>query len=260
MLNHDLPGVIFVGVNNDGGCTNLNITDRTLLTLSNMRSDGNILPLPTMDVQKRTVGGCDLVAVIVHPSDAPPVRYKGRVWIRVGPRRAIATLEEERRLTEKRRARDLPFDLRPFPSATVGDLDLDLFCRVYLPSEQPVDVIDQNERSPQQQLSSVRFVTPQPEFVPTALGLLVVGKRPLDFIPGHYVQFLRIDGTELTDPIKDEKEISGPLPELLRILEEILGAHISVAVDYSSGRNPNPGLSYRRAPANCTKRCHASNV
>jgi ATP-dependent DNA helicase RecG len=168
MPNHNLPGIIFVGVNNDGGCTHLNITDQTLLTLSNMRSDGNILPLPTMVVQKRTVRGCDLVAVTVHPSDAPPVRYKNRVWIRVGPRRAIATLEEERRLTEKRRARDLPFDLRPFPSATVGDLDLDLFSRVYLPSEQPVDVIDQNERSSQQQLSSVRFVTPQPESFPTA--------------------------------------------------------------------------------------------
>jgi ATP-dependent DNA helicase RecG len=137
-------------------------------------------------------------------------------------------------LVEKRRARDLPFDLRPFPSASIADLDLDLFLRSYLPSEQGLEVIEQNRRTTEQQLASVRFVTPPPEFIPTALGLLMVGKRPRDFLAGHYVQFLRIDGTELTDPAKDEKELDGPIVELLRVLEEVLRAHIAVAVDYAS--------------------------
>ena len=49
----------------------------------------------------------------------------GRVWVRVGPRRATATQQEERRLAEKRRAKDLPFDILPLPSASLDDLDLD---------------------------------------------------------------------------------------------------------------------------------------
>jgi len=49
---HGLPGVIFIGINDDGSCSNLGITDELLKTLSNMRSDGNILPPPTMVVQK----------------------------------------------------------------------------------------------------------------------------------------------------------------------------------------------------------------
>ncbi|WP_218083023.1 AlbA family DNA-binding domain-containing protein [Anthocerotibacter panamensis] len=97
------PGVLFIGVNDDSSCTNLNITDQLLRTLSDIRSNGNVLPIPDMVAQQRTIGGCSLVTILVHPADAPPVRYKGQVWIRVGPRRAIASPQEERRLAEKRK-------------------------------------------------------------------------------------------------------------------------------------------------------------
>jgi ATP-dependent DNA helicase RecG len=99
--NHQQAGVIFIGVKDNGNCANLEITDKLLLTLSDMRSNGNILPFPTMSVQKRRVAGCELAIIIVEPSDTPPVRYDGRVWVRVGPSLALATPEEERRLAEK---------------------------------------------------------------------------------------------------------------------------------------------------------------
>ncbi|MBW4495611.1 MAG: putative DNA binding domain-containing protein [Oscillatoria princeps RMCB-10] len=233
--NHQKPGVLFIGANNDGSCANLPITDRLLLTLSDMRSDGNILPFPTMTVQKRTVGGCELAVVIVEPSDAPPVRFNGRVWVRVGPRRATATAEEERRLAEKRRSKDLPFDLRPITSATLDDLDLDLFRRVYLPSSLAIEILEENQRSVEQQLTSVRFATVEPQPKPTLLGVLVVGSDPRQFVPGAYIQFIRLEGTELTDPIKYQKEIGGALPDLLRMLDEIFQVHISVASDITAG-------------------------
>ncbi|MEQ9001676.1 MAG: ATP-binding protein [Coleofasciculus sp. B1-GNL1-01] len=232
--NHQQPGVLFIGVNNDGTCANLSITDQLLLTLSDMRSDGNILPFPDLIVQKRTISGCELVVVIVEPSDAPPVRFNGRVWVRVGPRRATATQQEERRLAEKRRAKDLPFDILPLPSASLDDLDLDLFRRVYLPSSLAIDILEENERSIEQQLTSMRFATVEPQPKPTVLSVLVVGSDPRQFIPGAYIQFLRIDGSELTDPIRDQKEIGGSLPDLLRILDATLQAHISIATDITA--------------------------
>lgn len=232
--NHQQPGVLFIGVNNDGTCANLQITDQLLLTLSDMRADGNILPFPCMIVQKRTISGCELVVVIVEPSDDPPVRFNGRIWVRVGPRRATATRQEERRLAEKRRAKDLPFDILPLPSASLDDLDLDLFCRVYLPSSLAIDIIEENERSIEQQLTSMRFAAVEPQPKPTVLGVLVVGSDPRQFIPGAYIQFLRIDGSELTDPIKDQKEIGGSLPDLLRILDATIQAHISIATDITA--------------------------
>ena len=232
--DHRKPGVVFIGAKDDGSCANLSITDELLRTLADIRSDGNILPLPAITVQKRTLKGCDLSVVIVEPSDAPPVRYKGQVWIRVGPRRAIATAQEERRLAEKRRAKDLPYDIQPVHSATLEDLDYDIFRQVYLPSSLPAEIIEKNDRSIDDQLTSLRFASLEPQPFPTVLGILVVGKDPTRFLPGAYIQFLRIDGVELTDPIKDQKEIGGPLPEQLKMLDETLQINISTASDLTS--------------------------
>lgn len=230
--NHQQPGVIFVGVNDDGSCAGLAITDELLRTLADMRSDGNILPFPALLVQKRVLAGCELAVIIVAPADAPPVRYNGRVWVRIGPRRAQATAEEERRLSEKRRTKDQPFDLRPVPTASRDDLDEELFRRVYLPSAVSFDVLEQNQRSVAEQLQSLRFVTADAQ--PTVLGLLTVGKDPRQFLPGAYVQFLRLDGDDLSDPIKDQKEIDGALPDLLRSLDSVFEAHIAVAADLTT--------------------------
>jgi len=235
MPDHRKPGVVFVGVTDRGECANLPITDKLLLTLADMRSDGNILPLPTITVQKRVLQNWEIAVVEVAPSGAPPVRYKGRTWIRVGPRRATATVAEERRLNEKRRARDLPFDLHPMASALINDLDDVMFIREYLPMAIAPEVLDQNDRTLDQQLSSVRFVSSEPPHHPTITGLLVIGKSPADFISGAYVQFLRIDGTELTHAITNQKELHGPMPDLLRRLEEILKANISTATDITAG-------------------------
>ena len=110
-----------------------------------------------MQVNKRLLNGCALAVIIVEPSDAPPIRCDGRTYIRVGPRRATATPEEERRLNEKRRARDLPFDLHPLPSATLADLNLEFFKQSYLSSTLAPEVLEENQRSLPQQLASVRF-------------------------------------------------------------------------------------------------------
>ena len=69
------------------------------------------------------------------------------------------------------------------------------------------------------------------------LGLLVCGK-PFELggvLPDAYVQFVRFDGTELTDPIRSQREIHGPLPELLRHLDELLESNLSIASDIASG-------------------------
>lgn len=228
------PGVLFIGVHDDGSCAKLPITDTLLQTLAHMRSDGNIQPFPTMTVQKRTLAGCEMAVVEIYPSDAPPVRYNGVVWIRVGPRRARATREEERRLSEKRRSGDLPYDLRPFSSAKLEDLDHELFLRTYLPAAVPIEVLEQNDRSIEDQLTALRFTTGRGPHVPTVLGVLVLGKTPTDLIPGAYIQFLRIDGHELTDPIKDQRELHGPLSDVLQRLDDLVRANIATASDIVS--------------------------
>jgi ATP-dependent DNA helicase RecG len=232
--NHREPGVIFVGVNDDGSCNSLDITDRLLLTLANMRDDGNILPFPIIKVQQKKIDGCELVTVIVEPSDAPPVRFDGRTWIRVGPRRATATAEEERRLNEKRRSRDLPFDLRPFPSGSIDDLDIEIVLQEYLALAIAPEILAENQRTTFQQLNSLRFTSTDSPPLPTTLGLLVAGKEPRRFIPGFYIQFVRFDGIDVTDPIKDQKEIDGTLTKLLHEIDETLQLNISISSDITA--------------------------
>jgi len=227
--NYQKPGVLFVGVNDDGSCASLRITDELLRTLADMRADGNITPFPFLTVQKKTFNGCEVAVILVEPADAPPVRYRGRVWVRVGPRRAVATAEEERRLTEKRRAGNIPFDRQVASFANLKDLDLNLFQQDYLSSALPPDILAQNERSVEQQLRSMRFITTKNQ--PTIVGILTIGKDPRQFLSGAYIQFVRFDGTELVDPIKHNKEIDGALPHLLQRLDEVFKAHISVALN-----------------------------
>jgi len=233
--NHQAAGVVFIGAKDDGSCAGLTVTDQLLRILADMRSDGNIVPFPSLTVQKRTLNHCEMAVVVVEPSYDPPVRFRGRVCIRVGPRRAIATSEEERRLTEKRRARDAPFDIRPVPAAAIDDLDMDLFRGAYLPASVAPEVVEGNLRTVGQQLAALRLAGAGPDIVPTVLGVLVLGKDPRAFIPGAYVQFLRLDGKELTDPVKDAAALDGPLPELVRTLEGKLGAHIETAREFASG-------------------------
>ncbi len=232
---HNKPGVLFVGVNDKGDQIGLAITDQMLQNLASMRGDGNILPFLSMDVQKRELRGQDVAVVIVHPSDAPPVKFKGTVWIRSGPRRGIANPDDERRLNEKRRFRDLPAEIRPITSAGLEVLDELLFRRTYLPSAVDAEVLDNNQRSLEHRLIASKFAHPGPPVCPTLLGVLTVGKAPTDWAPGAYVQFLRIDGTALGDPVKNARELREPLPDLLAELEDMFKNNIQSSPDFVSG-------------------------
>ena len=232
--NYNLPGVLFIGAKDDGTPSSETITDELLRNLSDMKTDGQILPLPVLSVEKRFLKGAEMAVVTVMPSDMPPVKYSGRVWIRTGPRRDIANEQEERMLNEKRRHKNLPFDLYPVPLATVQDLSRSIFENDYLPSAVAPDVLEANNRSYEERLSSSKMVVSPQEPVPTVLGILSLGKTPQDFIPGAYIQFLRIDGEELTDPVIDEENIGGAIVEMLSRTGEKIKSHNRVSVDVTS--------------------------
>ncbi|MXW69888.1 MAG: transcriptional regulator [Acidobacteria bacterium] len=219
------PGVLLIGVEDDGACASLPITDDLLKRLSNIHGEGSILPLPSMTVQRRTLRGCEVAVVTVAPSVATPVRYRGRVWVRIGPSVRQASAEDERLLTERRRAADLPFDMRPASGAALEDLDLDSLRRVYFPAAISPNVLDANTRSLDLQLRSLRLMR---EDRPTWGSVLAFGRDPQAWIPGAYVQFLRIAGDDTTDAIQDQKQITGPLSDVLRRLDEIIELHIQV--------------------------------
>ncbi len=231
---HEEPGFVFVGVKNDGTAGDLSITDRLLQQLADMKTDGNIVPPPSLTVQKCVLQGKEIAVVAVQPSNSPPVRYKGVIYIRPSSRRGIATAQDERILNEKRRHKDIPFDIYPVSRAALNDLNLLQFEHEYLPQAFSQEVLAANDRSPEEQLAATKMIAAADQPIATVLGILVIGKNPQDFLPGAYVQYLRINGNEYSDDIIDEQAIRGAIPDMLRDLEAKLAAHNRTAVDITT--------------------------
>ncbi len=225
LAGHGLPGVVFIGAKDDGTPAGLEVTDELLRQLADIKSDGNIAPPPTLLVEKRCLNGHDLAVVTVWPCDTPPVRYKGRIHVRWGPRRGLASAQDERILNERRRHRDRPYDIQPVGDATLDELDRLRFEQEYLPSLVARDVLAANDRNIEQKLAVTKMVASDAEPVPTVLGLLVIGRSPADWLPGAYTQFLRLAGNDLTAPVADEEVIHGTVADQIRRLEEKLEAH-----------------------------------
>lgn len=225
------PGVIFVGVEDDGSCAGIRIDDALLRTLAQMRGDGNIQPFPTMTVEKKTLAGCDLAVVQVEPAENPPVRSSGKAWVKVGPTVQQASVDDERRLSERQQAHNLSFDMRPATGASLDDLDNDYVKTQYLPYAVAQDVLESNARPLRQQLRSLRLTAGD---VPTWGALLGMGRDSQAWRPGAYVQFLRIDGRELTDPIRNRKELTGKLGDVLRQLNDLLALNVSARTEVAS--------------------------
>jgi len=87
--NHGRPGYLLIGVEDNGDLSGLTLPDELLKNLGGIRSDGNVLPQPRMNIARFSLEGGDVAVVEVHPSDLPPVRYKGRVYIRSDRAKAL---------------------------------------------------------------------------------------------------------------------------------------------------------------------------
>ncbi len=222
--NHKNAGYLIIGAKDDGSPANLTVTDQLLLSLADLRSSGNIQPLPHMNVQKFILDNHAYVVIEVMPSDFPPVRYKGRVWVRIGSSTRVTTEQEERTLIEKRISNAKNYDSCAVRGSTLDDLSLPLFS-TYRQQVIAQDIIDANHRSIKNQLETLRFYDTRNECVTNA-GLLLFGKNPRYYLPGAYIQYLKISGTRLTDNISDQAEISGDLLSVLRELDTRIKVNI----------------------------------
>jgi ATP-dependent DNA helicase RecG len=229
LAHHGVPGYLFVGAKPDGTPCGTPITDELLQNLAGIRSDGNLLPAPAMNVEKRRLLGGDMAVVEVFPSDLPPVRYEGVVYVRVGPRGARATEADERLLSERRAASARTWDARPCVAAELSDLALGLF-EAYKVEAIARDVLAENHRTAEDQMASLRFLDRKTQR-PTNAALLLFGKDVLEFVPGAYVQFVKYGGLDASSDVERERRFDGDLQSVLRELS-------SLADELANGR-PN---------------------
>ncbi len=214
--NHRRPGYLLIGVRDDGRASGLVATDDLLKIFGAIRDEGNILPLPTLSVQKISLadGSGDVVVVEVLPSDMPPVRYKHRVCVRIGPRREVASEQDERILFERRTVLARSFDAQPHPGATLRDLSPELFELHYVPRAISAETLAENHRPLEHKLASLRFFDLD-RGCPTNAGLLLFGIDPRRFLESAYVHLLRWDGVE-KEIAAHEHRVAGDLNAVLQ--------------------------------------------
>ena len=223
---NDMPGsgkkgYLLIGVYDNGQISGMKVDDALMKRISGIRSDGNILPLPVMSTEKVQTDEGDVLVVEVTPSFDTPVRYRGRTFIRIGPRRDIASAEEERILAERCAASLPTFDTRPCREASIDDIDIVTIVKEYLPKAIDADTLANEKRPLKEQLASLRLFNIRWD-CPTYAALIMFGNNPRYFMPGAYVQFVRFKGETNGGMILNERRFEGCLYKMLPDLENFI--------------------------------------
>ena len=223
---NDLPnsrkkGYLILGAYDDGELSGLKVTDDLLKKIAAIRSNGNILPIPVMSVDRFQFPEGDLLVAEVSPSDLPPVRYRGRTFIRIGPRRDIATEAEERILAERRMSFMATFDTMPCLAAKLNDVNTDLLRTKYLIPLLGNELVESDTRPIEEQMAAVGMYDTEHQ-CPTYAAVVLFGYKPRRFMPGLYVQYVRFKGEEVTSEVENEMQLEGNYCELLPRLESLL--------------------------------------
>ena len=207
-------GYLLIGVRDNGELAGLQVDDKLLLQISNIRTDGNILPQPVMTVEKFSFAQGDVLVVEVTPSQVPPVRYRGRIWVRVGPRKSIATEAEEKLLTERRLSNIRTFDAMPCLGTTLENLDITLFKKEYLSKAVAEDILQEDKRTIEEQMASLGLYDLRYQ-CPTNAAIVLFGNNPERFLHGAYIQYVRFKGLDRAGDIINEHKFSGNLCKVL---------------------------------------------
>lgn len=230
-FSNDLPGngengYLILGVHDNGKLSGLKVDDKLLLQITNIRTDGNILPQPIMTVEKFSFENGDVLVAEVQPSEFPPVRYKGRVWVRVGPRKSIASEAEEKILTERRLSNVHTFDAMPCLGTTLPDLDISLIRKEFLPQAVAEDILAEDKRPIEEQLASLGLYDLRYN-CPTNGAIILFGINPERYLHGSYVQYVRFKGKDRAGDIINEHKFSGNLCKGLVKIDTFIETSIS---------------------------------
>lgn len=234
IANHRQPGYLIVGVNDNGTLNGTIVDEKLLQTLLDFRTDGRIVPPPAMIVSKFTYPEGDVAVVEVQPSPVPPVRYKGKVCVRIGLRKGTANEAEERILSEKRSNFSRTFDTQPCLGSSLDDLSIDIFKITYLPTAIDEETLIANGREIKEQLSSLKFYDLK-DHCPTYAGILLFGKNPRFFLPGAAIQYVRFLGEDEISDFDYEVKFEGDLTTQMKVIDDFIKSQIVKKVQHNLG-------------------------
>lgn len=218
-------GYIIIGAKENGKLQGLNATDMMLEQIYSMQNNGNIFPYPQMEVQKFTLPDGDVIMIEVIPSEYPPVRYNGKVWIRVGNKKSIAYEAEEKKLIERRYKLARSFDSQPSFYLKLDSIDLSLIKEKYAPLalKKGVKFSDKNTKNI---LESIRLYDSRYNR-PTNAALLLFGKETKSSFPGAFIRYARFEGETKSSKLIITKDINGNICDQINQIDTFLEENYS---------------------------------
>ncbi|MEW6741834.1 MAG: ATP-binding protein [Planctomycetota bacterium] len=169
-----------------------------------------------------------IVGIVTLPADAPDKPYKakrGSAWVtqmRVGTTTRDATDEEEARLYMQ--SGRLPYDRKPVPGASFGDLDQRRLINYFRDLRQQDCPPEADKDSWIRLLVNTELmVEDRGRFMPSAGGLLLFGVRPNRYLPQAGISAAAYSGTEKDYDAKARATLRGAVVSLLAARAEESG-------------------------------------
>lgn len=250
-------GVIALGVTDEGDVVGIepDRVDQLMQFVANVARNNCDPPLDHLVLADRILlPGADGREALVVKVEVRPARHNvhaprgRRPYHRVMNTCSEMGMEQQARLLERRGALS-SFEERPWPGATLEDLDMDRFAAYYEQrfgqplSEAPVP--------PPHLLRNLKLVaddeleTPRP----TTLGLLLFCREPHEHIRGAWVDIVVYEGIEAdADHQRDSKQITGTVVEQIeRTLDYLrVSPYVPIEADKDeTGRADRPSYSLR---------------
>ena len=219
-------GVLLIGVHPDGRIEGVDVGQTTRERIAN-RITGNTDPMIYPAVEFVTVEGRAVAVITVPESADKPHLAFGRAFKRVGAVTAQMDRAEYERLLLARR--QLPFDGRELPEATLDDLD-EAKLRWYLQRAAQERNIPADLAAPMaENLKRLGVASERDgQLALTTAALLLFGKRPQQFLPYTMVRLARFQGTTTLNFI-DRLDCFGTLPEMVDEAERFIKRNTRIA-------------------------------
>lgn len=109
----------------------------------------------------------------------------------------------------------------PCYKATLADVDVDFVREEYISKAVDADELRKDTRSIQEQMASLGLYDLQYN-CPTNACIILFGKRPKQFLPGMYLQYVRYAGEDKGGEILDDKPFESNLSRMMPQLEAFI--------------------------------------
>ncbi len=213
-------GYIIIGAKENGKLQGIKADDASVNSIYSLKSKGGIFPHPQIDVQKFSLPDGDVIVIEVMPSEYTPVRYNGKIWVKLGNRRSVAFEAEEKKLVERRLKLAKSFDSQPSFYSLLDAIDITPIKDKYAPLaiKKGVKINNDNIKS---FLESLRLYDSRYDR-PTNGAILLFGKDVKSNYPGSFIRYAKFDGENKIAKVIRTTDINGSIFEILTQIDTFL--------------------------------------